>query len=129
VNSAPASGSRARGAGHYVAAGPTRPDKVCDAQERQALCVGERTGLLPRERDTVVPDEFGDDADAGHARHGHQAGRGLGMPGPPEHAAGPGAQRNTCPGRRRSAARFPGLASARTVAARSAAEMPVPTLR
>jgi hypothetical protein len=60
-----------RGAGHQVAAGPTRPDKVCDTQERQALCVGERTGLLPRERDTVVPDEFGDDADAGRARHGH----------------------------------------------------------
>jgi len=99
VNSTPASGSQAR-AVQVTRWLPDRraQDKVRNAQERQALRAGERTGLVPRERNAVVADEFGDDADAGHARHGHQVGRGLGVPGPLEHAARAGAQREHVPG-------------------------------
>jgi hypothetical protein len=124
VNSTPASGSQAR-AVQVTRWLPDRraQDKVRNARERQALRAGERTGLVPRERNAVVADEFGDDADAGHARHGHQVGRGSVCPVRLSTPPGRARNGNTSPGRRRSVARVPGPASTRTVAARSAAEM------
>ena len=77
---------------------------------------------------SVVVDDLAEHAGRAQPGQHGQVDGGLGVPGPAQHAAVPGAQRDDVPGpgevgRRRS----PASASSRMVCARSAAEMPVVT--
>ena len=103
-------------------------DQLGDADQREVVVLGEHPQLVAPGHVALflLRDDLAQRADRGEPGEPGEVDGGLGVPGPPQHAALAGAQRQHVPGPHQVAGdRVAGSASSAMVRARSAAEMPV----